>query len=441
MVVPRDGMGVEVIGKGNGASAGGEQAAPIWEKTTQPPWVKAVNVAGSVARKVGVRWPRLDPEAMLATASKRTGLSDFGDGRFREGLKVLVDSFETQDNSHTFGRIFFREFLVGLLANRLKIQDDLNRHPEILDVPVPRPLIIAGLPRSGTTFLHRLLSEDPAGRTMLFWESLEPSPPPTLETYRTDPRIARAHKSMELLYSLSPRLATAHEFAAESPEEDNNLFAHGFAAGILGFMFDVPDYVRWLEVQDLEPGYHYMKKQLQLLSFKYRADHWILKAPAHLYGIDSLLAVFPDASVVVTHRDPLQVIPSICSLAAGFRGILTDRLDLRRLGAEYAEAMAVGPNRMIDSRETADPARFFDVSYKQLTGDPVGTVRAVCERFGYDFTPEFESRTRKWLSDNPQHKHGFHRYQLDDFGLDAETVNRHFAKYREWVEGRLAIAV
>ena len=140
-------------------------------------------------------------------------------------------------------------------------------------------------------------------------------------------------------------------------------------------MFDVPDYVRWIERQPLVPNYLYQKQQLQLLSWKMRGDYWVVKSPAHLFGLEAILAVFPDASIVVTHRDPLEVIPSVSSLAAGFRGILTDRLDLRRLGAEMAEAMAVGPRRAIADRATADPSRFFDVSYARLVADPIATLR------------------------------------------------------------------
>jgi hypothetical protein len=135
------------------------------------------------------------------------------------------------------------------------------------------------------------------------------------------------------------------------------------------------------------------------------------------------------------------VIPSLCSLAAGFLGILTDRIDLRRLGAEFAEAMAVGPERAIATRARVDPSRFFDVPYDRLVAEPVETVRAVCGHFGYDFGPEYESRTRRWLAENPQHKHGVHRYRLDDFGLDAATVERHFAVYREWLAGHRLDAV
>jgi len=406
---------------------------PIWEPTAQPLWVKLINTAGAGLRRLGVCWPRLDPGAMMNEARRRTGLADFGDGIWREGLRVLVDSSNAQDSVHAFGRIFFREYCTSLLVNRLKIQADLTRHPEILDVPVPRPLFITGLPRSGTTFLHRLMSQDPAGRTMLLWETMEPSPPPRSETYATDPRIVRAQRQVALLHRLSPRLATAHEFAAESPEEDNSLHAHAFAAGILGFMFDVPDYVRWLRDQDYTPTCRYARQQLQLLSWKLRGDHWILKAPAYLFSLDALLTVYPDACIVMTHRDPLRVVPSVCSLAAAMRGMLTDRLDLRRIGAETLEAIGVGPDRAIESRSRSDPARFFDVSYDRLIAAPVETVRDVCRHFGYTFGPEYEARARRWLAENPQHKHGVHRYRLGDFGLAESDVERHFAGYRGWL--------
>jgi hypothetical protein len=371
----------------------------------------------------------------MAEASRRSGLTDFGDERFRTGLGVLVESFNQQDTAHAFGRIFFREFVVGLLVNRLKIQADLKRHPEILDVPVPRPLFITGLPRSGTTFLHRLMSQDPSGRSMLFWETVAPTPPPRRETYATDPRIAEVRRKLDLLHRLAPRLAIAHEFEAQSPDEDNNLFAHDFAAAILGFMFDVPDYVRWLNTlstQELVGTYRYVKQQLQLLSWQCAADYWVLKAPGHLYSIESLMSVYPDACVVVTHRDPLQVIPSLCSLAAGFRGMFTNRLDLNRLGAELVEAMAIGPERMMAARATADHSRFYDVTYERLVAQPIETVRDVCRYFGYDFSPSYEARARRWLAENPYQKHGIHHYRLDDFGLDAGTVERHFVSYSRW---------
>ena len=203
-------------------------------------------------------------------------------------------------------------------------------------------------------------------------------------------------------------------------------------------MFDVPGYVRWLSVQNYVPGYRSMKRQLQILSRNVRADYWVLKAPGHLFALDALLTVYPDASVVQVHRDPLKVIPSGCNLSAAFRSLTVDPVDRARLGAEFVKAMAVGPERAMKARESADSARFFDVKYESLVADPVGTARTVCGHFGYAFTPEYEARVRRYVAENPQHKHGVHRYKLEDFGLDADTVNRAFAAYNAWAAERLA---
>jgi hypothetical protein len=243
-------------------------------------------------------------------------------------------------------------------------------------------------------------------------------------------------RQTDLLERLSPRLATAHEVEAESPEEDNTFYAHDFRSGLLGFLFAVPAYNRWLLENDLRGVHEYARRQMQHLSWKVRADYWVLKSPAHLFSLAGLLATFPDASVIVTHRDPLRVIPSLCSLAAGIRGIMTNRVDLHRLGTLLVEALAVAPERAIAARATLDPARFFDVSYEKMVADPIATVRAACDHFGYDFTPEYEARARRYLAQNPRHKRGAHHYRLEDFDLDEETVNRHFAVYRAWLGGR-----
>jgi hypothetical protein len=426
-------MTIELENPSSGPGAAGPAAGPIWDRPYRPTWMRLLNGVGGGLRRAGLRWPRLDSASFLAAAERRAGLSDWGDDGFREGLRALIESFEAQNKAHTFGRLFFREYCLNILTNRLRIQAELKRHPEILDTPIRRPLVITGLPRSGTTLLHRLMCEDPGGRPLLFWEALEPVPSPRYETRLTDPRIARARKSVGLLNALAPRIRAAHLFDAESPEECNNLFAHGFIAGINGFMFDVPQYVEWMREQDLIEPYRHLRRQLQLLSWRWPGDPWLLKAPAHLFGLGSLLAIFPDACIVQIHRDPLQVLPSLCSLAAAVRGITSDHVDLRRLGAEFAEAMARGTDRAIDARAAADPARYYDVSYPTLLADPVGTVRAVRRHFGYSYDNEFEARMKRWLAENPQHKHGVHRYSLEQFGLEPEVVNRWFARYNAWV--------
>jgi hypothetical protein len=421
----------------NGHAASRAPSGPLWSWPHIPAWVRVLNAAGAALGRLGLRQPSLDPRSLLAAAEGRAGLADWGDGRFREGLENLVGSFEAQGTAHTFGRIFFREYVIRLLVSRLRIQDDLKCYPEILDVPIRRPLFITGLPRTGTTLLHRLLSEDSAGRPLLFWETLEPSPPPRAETRRSDPRIARARKATRTMNALAPGIAVAHLYEAESPEECNNLFAHSMMAGMLGFMFDVPGFVEWLRQQELIEPYRYLRRQLQLLSWRCPGDHWILKSPAHLFGLDALLAAFPDACIVLTHRDPRQSIPSLCSLAAAFRGITCRRIDLARLGAEINEAMGTGVDRALAVRAKADPGRFLDVPYSSMTADPIGTAREVYRHFGYESSPEFEERMRRWLAENPQHKQGVHRYSLDQFGLSAVDIDARFANYRTWMAENL----
>jgi hypothetical protein len=391
-----------------------------------------LNRIGGVLRRIGIRWPRLDADEFLAAACRRTKLSDWGDDRVRDRLRALVVAFDQQDSAHTFGRFFFREFCIRLLINRLKVQGDWTKHPEIRAVPIHRPLFVTGLPRSGTTLLHRLLSQDSRARPLLFWETMEPSPPPDLATAGTDPRIARAARSIRDLEALAPRLRTAHLYEAEAPEECNLLFAQNFAAAMLAYMFDVPGFIECLRTLDLVDNYRYFKAQLQLLSWKCPGDHWVLKAPGHLFSLDAILTVFPDACLVVTHRDPLECIPSACSLAAAYREITSDKVDLIRLGAEVSEVLAVGVERALKVRAVADPSMFFDVSYPKLIADPIGVACAAYSHFGYTVESSMLDGMRRWLTENPQGKHGVHRYNLHQFGLEPTVLSDRFARYRAW---------
>ena len=396
-----------------------------------------VNGVGRLLRRAGVRWPRLDAGEFLAAARRRTGLSDWGDNRFHQGLRTLVESFDSQDSAHTFGRFFFREFCVRQLVNHLRIQNDLNRNPQIRDVPIPRPLFITGLPRSGTTLLHRLLSQDPAARPLLFWETMEPSPPPERATARTDPRIARARKAIRDLEALAPRLRAAHLYEPEAPEECNLIFAQIFSAAMLAYMFDAPGFIEWLKVLDRVANYVYMKAALQLLSWKCPGDHWVLKAPAHLFSLDAILTIFPDACFVIAHRDPLECIPSACSLAAAYREITCHEVDLIRLGADVSEVLAVGVDRALEARVSIDPLRFFDVSYPQLLADPISVCCSVQQHFGYEMDPSMVDRMRAWLAENPQGKQGKHQYSLRQFGLEPSALSERFAGYRAWTAEHL----
>lgn len=297
---------------------------------------------------------------------------------------------------------------------------------------------MTGLPRTGTTLLHNLLSQDPANRTLRLWEILNPSPPPELQNRDSDPRIEKANNSVVRLNSLAPRLASAHYLHPTRPEECNSLFEHDFVSIIFELHANIPTYSKWLESQNMLSNYRYYRKQLQLLSWRCPAvgagsledNRWVLKAPAYLLFLDALLAVFPDACIVQNHREPLQVLPSLCSLSAMMRGLNTDRVDLFALGNYWLNRFVNGALRGMQVRENANPAQFYDLHYQDLLKDPIGAVRQIYQYFGYPFSELHESNMKQWLAENPQHKHGIHRYSLEQFGLEPNLVKERFAQYR-----------
>lgn len=194
---------------------------------------------------------------------------------------------------------------------------------------------------------------------------------------------------------------------------------------------NVPSYAAWLEAQDMVAAYQYHHKQLQLLGWRWPGNHWLLKAPAHLLNLNALLTVYPDACIVQTHRDPLQVLPSMCSLGAIVRSLHTDSVDLKVVGEHWLNRLSRGIQSEMKVRDRMDKTRLFNVSYDSLVQDPVDTIWQIYEYFGYDFSPELAARLHQWLAVNPQHKHGVHRYSLEQFHLSAEQVNSAFADYRQ----------
>jgi hypothetical protein len=396
-------------------------------------WVRIVNGLGRGLQRLGVRPGPIDPERLMDRARRRARLDDFGDDGFQEPLGILARSLETEAELHPLGRVFAREILTRLLVNRLLCQHLWTRHPEILDVPVSRPLIVAGMPRSGTTLLHRLLALEPSGRPLLFWESLWPAPPPTPETRESDPRLVQARRLVTMLDQVAPEFVAGHEILADGPEECNGLFQQTFEHVIYGFQFRVPSYMEWLEARDMTEPYRYYKKLLQLLGWRYPTERWVLKAPAHTFFLDTLLATLPDARVVLLHRDPLRVIPSLCRLCAGFRRVTSDVLDPFALGTNFVEVIARAFEKALEVLARDTSGRILPVAYDDLLADPVGTVNRINRSFQIPSDAATDERVRGWLAANPQHKRGVHRYRLEQFGLTPEAVNERFAFYREWV--------
>jgi hypothetical protein len=399
----------------------------------RPLGLRVFNGVGGALRGAGVPLVRLDEHSLLRQAAKNAGLSDFGDDGFRAPLRVLLVSFENEAALTLLGRIIARSDAVRTLENRLHFVDTLKQHPEITAAPIRRPLFILGLPRTGTTILHELLAQDPANRVPMTWEVMHPWPPPERATYESDPRIAQVEKHFSGVDKLVPGFKSMHPMGAQLPQECVAITQHEFATMIYPTTYHVPSYQHWLDAVDMRWVYASHQRWLQYLQWRCPAERWILKSPGHLWSLDALLAVYPDARIVQTHRDPLKVIASLASLVAMLRGMASDRIDPHAIGAEWTQVLAQGLERTMQVRASGAlrDDQVFDMQFAELIADETAMVRRIYTHFDMEFTAEAESRMRRFLAANPKDKHGGHRYTLAQSGLDPAVERRRYAAYQQ----------
>jgi hypothetical protein len=400
------------------------------EFTPYRPWHhRFLNTVEYALGSLGITRRKRSAESLLAEASRQTGLTDWGDESFREGLNVLLESLRRDAYLNYVGWKRIRKNIINILKVRLKINDEVRQKPEILDEKIVRPLFVVGLSRTGTTMLHRLLSSDPANRFLRLFEALDPVMPLSEEKNEKDPRIERTRKLLQQRRKSVPDSYALHYSDPLSSEECNLLFRNSFLAYFFMNWAPVAHYLAWLDEQDLRPAYRYHQLQLKLLQFRRPQKRWILKAPSHLRSLDALLAVYPDACIVQTHRDPVKAVPSACSFAVRTWSRYTDIIDPVLLGKGCSEDFLSVIEQSMRFREQANPAQFYDVLYRDLTADPVGTVKGIYEYFGLRFDNFFEKRMRNWLEENPRGKHGIHRYSPEQFGLDQNMIKKRFDHY------------
>lgn len=400
--------------------------------TARPFGLRVLNAAGSALRAVGIPLLDLDPDALLARAARRTGLDDFGGDRFREPYRLLLDAFEREAALTTLGRMIARTDVTRLLENRLHMVAAHARHPEIGAGRVDRPLFIVGLPRTGTTILHELLAQDPANRVPMTWEVAHVHPPPARATYETDPRIARVDAQLAGVDRLIPDFKRMHPMGATLPQECVALTAHDFASMIFTTTHRLPSYQAWLDRADLGWVYASHRRQLQYLQWQCPAERWVLKSPGHLWALEALLAEYPDARIVQTHRDPLRVIASLASLIANLRSMASDAIDPAAIGLEWTTRLAAGLRHATAVRDArTGGAPVFDMHFRDFVRDEIGMVRRIYAHFDFELTQEAEHRMRRFLAANPKDKHGAHRYTLADSGLDAATERARYRDYQE----------
>lgn len=378
----------------------------------------------------------LDEHSLLAEARKRGGLRDFGDMGFHEPLRRLLAALESEANLNAAGRMAQHARIVDSLVTRLRAQDAVARHPEILEERIDAPIIVIGLPRTGTTLLQRLLASDPASNALLWWECRSPAPWPGSD-WRDgpDPRIADAHQQVRAILAARPELAAIHPWEPEGPDEEVLLLEHSFLSQVPESSANLPSYRSWLDAQDLSPAYAYLFRLLQYLQWQKRVsgrlrEHWVLKSPCHLAYLDELLRVFPDARLVQTHRDPIRTLPSIASMYASLWRLATDAVDEHEIGRQCLERYAWALNRCLAARRRLPPQRVLDVAYADVVRDPLGTVDRIYTFAGRELSPAAEAAMRRFTREHARDKRPSHAYSLERFGYTAEGIAKPFADYR-----------
>ena len=325
---------------------------------------------------------QIQPDILIATACEQTGLSDFGGDSFREGLEVLCESVSAEAQLNAFGEMAMPGAIVGALSNRLKVTDWVKRHPGVADERIEAPLVVIGMFRAGTTLLSYLLEKDPAHRPLFRWEVGNCVPPPTPETIADDPRIAATRATMAMLEQMDPRNRVVQSEEPDGPTECISVTNQDFKSLVFEAMTNVPTYGEWLKTTDLASAYDYHKRVLQVLQSGGVRGRWSLKAPAHALSLAALTAVYPDARLVLTHRDPVVVVTSACSLITTLTRTFSDADHHRYIGRHWTDMLARSVAAVDAFRDTNPGVKIVDVHYADLARAPIATMRRVYSEFG-----------------------------------------------------------
>jgi len=377
---------------------------------------------------------RLDGEALIARAVEATGLDDFGEPTWREGLERLLEDLRTEAQLHELGVEVAVAEVLEYLSNRLAIVAYRAGHPEVAAAPVDRPIVIVGQPRTGTTILYDLLAQDPELRVPLTWEVDAPVPPPEPDTYETDPRIEAIQARLDMADALVPGLLAFHPMGARLAQECVRMTAGDFRSLIFPTQYRVPRYNRWLlDEADLAPAYRWHRRYLQHLQAKQPPQQWLVKSPAHLWHLSALVGEYPDATVILTHRDPLKVIASVSALMAVLRRMASDEVSLPEIASGFAEDVLLGLDRLIAACDTevVPPAQLVHVHFEDFVRHPMQAVEAVYERLGRELGATARRRMQAFLESHPGDGGGAgSRYSFLDTELDADGLRERSAAYQ-----------
>jgi hypothetical protein len=385
-------------------------------------------VANTLAETLAPPRAPLNPDELIAAARRRTGLTEFGDTSFIGPLQNFLRACSEEAELSFSGRIATRWDVVRFLSNLLRLREEERKAPAILDQPVARPIFISGLPRSGTTFLHSLLTEDPGNLAPRVWQLIHPYPSDRLGL---DLRKFRVARQLRLFGLLSPDFRRMHPINASSPQECSEITAHVFASLRFDSTYRIPSYRRWLDENGHLEAYRFHKRFLQHLQHQAGGGgRWVLKCPDHVFALAAIRSVYPDARLVFVHRDPLAVLLSVARLTETLRRPFTRSIDKAEIGRQDSERWLTATELMIAAAQEqcfAEP--IFHVHYLDLVNDPVGTVAALYQHFGETLTPDATAHIDRLVEAKPNGGYRAHGSRLEEYGLDAALERERYARY------------
>lgn len=360
------------------------------------------------------------------------GYSNFGstDDNYLEALRVYLTSVEKEAELTDAGQTMLDQIIVGNLVSRLFTERGIEQYPECLNQPIIKPIIVTGLPRSGTTALHKILASAPSAQTPANWLCSFPMPRPPRETWHGLELYQMVDKAMQAMNESAPELKKGHLFGAAETEECNRVLSHSFSTYALRALPYTPSYGEWVIRQDLTGAYLHHKKVLQLIGSQNQKT-WVLKDPLYMPFIDIILKLYPDACIVNACREPSEAVASVCNVMHTFGGPYQKNIDKHEFGRRTSEDYAFMMDRFMELRARSDPSRFLDVSYPDIVSDPVSLAKKIYKHFDIDIGTDGEANLKQWLADNAKDRFGKHSYTLDEYGLSREMVDERFAKYRK----------
>lgn len=377
----------------------------------------------------------LDPRQLIAQARQRTGLEAFDELPLLEPLDVLTGALRTEARLTPIGAQVWHQRLLDILMTRLRVQDWCTRHPEILDEQIVAPLVIVGLPRTGTTLLHRLIASDSRFYAAAWWETRFPAPF-SADDIGGGERVKTAKLEVAAMLEAVPELAAIHPLDALEADEEIMLLEQTLYSTTPPSMACVPSYAAWQKRQDLRPAYAYLKRLLQLILWQKKrrgleAQRWVLKAPMHLGYVEVLFETLPDTTLVQTHRDPLSTMPSYASMIYNLWRLGSEASDPIEAGRQWSEIMAEHLHHCMAVRSTLPAERFVDVDFRDTVKDPLGVVERIYRRVGLPMTDLARTRIQAYMREHSREDRAPHNYTLEQFGFTEAGLRERFRAYRE----------